>query len=869
MTQYLIYELFSGVGFYNQLFSLESAVYLANISERKLILIVKFPLCHCGKSSWDYGKFPEFFSDNYKQYLPHGIEIHYGSIPDNYVKLLSSPQTSKILKFNTRFSQIGFVDKEIFEEHNRNMNDPLIKKFLHFRKLVILDIKEWTTDYIYINESNASRCFTNFLTTPENYKLMSNICKSLTMLHESFQYILKSIDVPKNCISIHFRFGDWKFSTEEMNNTHPLSNYSNLFKIVNDESNKDKTILVMTDRKDVNVLKHLENTHNVMLIEDLVSNVNYGEMFANISRTEVVSFLLEKHISEKTDLFIGHNGSTVSNHVQYMNYLSNRPYFHYSEKDIRSNDNEFGWNTNGIVGGGIGWKLFFKDNIHRSNLKIITLTNDGYMTLTHNLLLSLRKLGLEHILKIYCIGEKCEAFFNKHFYLNETVRVDTNEDNEYLQTWVEYRAQQNPDVEGKRRWADITSYKIYAIHNELIQGNDVIFIDGDIVFEKDPFDYMFQQLTSDTELLIQNDEHCDDKPKMCTGFFWMKSNENTIKLTNFEHVQKNLSQFINDQQYLRSQQKHMNYKYLNLEGFPNGLYYREKKPENPYIIHFNYDVSEHKIRRMKMFKKWYVDDAIDSDVPKLIGSSKDVIKTNPISHVSFNNGNVVSPPLPTPPEKVVSPSKPNQNVQNKNEENYDNTDLSAYLKSKNVAIRQGYITQNDVHKDKVIEQIKNLYGLENISSILEIGFLAGHSSEMFLKLNPTLKVTSVDNGALLSVKSGKEYIDKQYPNRHTLLKGESNMILSTIEQNNQYDIIFVDGSYERDIVHNDILLSKPLLRENGLLIVNNVLDTPSWVKYWNEHPTNVTKKLEEEFVLSKLYQFDFTTGRGTRICKFV
>ena len=334
-------------------------------------------------------------------------------------------------------------------------------------------------------------------------------------------------------------------------------------------------------------------------------------------------------------------------------------------------------------------------------------------------------------------------------------------------------------------------------------------------------------------------------------------------------MQKNLSQFINDQQYLRSQQKHMNYKYLNLEGFPNGLYYREKKPENPYIIHFNYDVSEHKIRRMKIFHKWYVDDAIDSDVPKLIGSSKDVIKTNPISHVSFNNGNVVSPLLPTPPEKVVSPSKPNQNVQNKNEENYDNTDLSAYLKSKNIAIRQGYITQNDVHKDKVIEQIEKLYGLENISSILEIGFLAGHSSEMFLKLNPTLKVTSVDHGALLSVKSGKEYIDKQYPNRHTLLKGESNVLLPTIEQNNQYDIIFVDGSYERDIVHNDIMFSKPLLKENGLLIVNNVLDTPSWVKYWNEHPTNVTKKLEEEFVLSKLYQFDFTTGRGTRICKFV
>ena len=47
----LIYELFSGVGFCNQLFSLETAIYLANISNRKLILLIRNPLCHCGSAS--------------------------------------------------------------------------------------------------------------------------------------------------------------------------------------------------------------------------------------------------------------------------------------------------------------------------------------------------------------------------------------------------------------------------------------------------------------------------------------------------------------------------------------------------------------------------------------------------------------------------------------------------------------------------------------------------------------------------------------------------------------------------------------------------------------------------------------------------
>ena len=47
----LIYELFSGVGFCNQLFSLETAIYLANISNRKLILLIRNPLYHYGKAS--------------------------------------------------------------------------------------------------------------------------------------------------------------------------------------------------------------------------------------------------------------------------------------------------------------------------------------------------------------------------------------------------------------------------------------------------------------------------------------------------------------------------------------------------------------------------------------------------------------------------------------------------------------------------------------------------------------------------------------------------------------------------------------------------------------------------------------------------
>ena len=82
----LIYELFSGVGFCNQLFSLETAIYLSNILNRKLVLIIKYPLCHCGRTSWEYGKFLSFFSDKYKNYLPYGLDVYYGNDIPNEIK---------------------------------------------------------------------------------------------------------------------------------------------------------------------------------------------------------------------------------------------------------------------------------------------------------------------------------------------------------------------------------------------------------------------------------------------------------------------------------------------------------------------------------------------------------------------------------------------------------------------------------------------------------------------------------------------------------------------------------------------------------------------------------------------------------------
>ena len=181
----LIYEMFSGVGFCNQLFSLETAIYLANITNRKLILLIRYPLCHVGSSSWEYGKFLDFFSNDYLKFLPNGIDTYYGNVPNYINNIIKDNTLCETLYFQNIFSQIGIIDKELDIADNQQA----ISEFLHHRKKCVIDFNSYTKDYIYINKSNAARCFYNFYTTQQNYRTMSMICESLTHLQPSFYHV--------------------------------------------------------------------------------------------------------------------------------------------------------------------------------------------------------------------------------------------------------------------------------------------------------------------------------------------------------------------------------------------------------------------------------------------------------------------------------------------------------------------------------------------------------------------------------------------------------------------------------------------------------------------------------------------------------
>jgi len=234
-------------------------------------------------------------------------------------------------------------------------------------------------------------------------------------------------------------------------------------------------------------------------------------------------------------------------------------------------------------------------------MNYITLTNNGYKKITHNLLKSMEKIGMTNQLIIYCVDNESSQYFKLHYPENKIINLEI--DDIKLHQFVPYRSSQHPDLEGKKLWSNITFLKILIMIKELENNQDFIFVDGDIVFLKNPNSYLQNLINqNDLDLIIQNDElDNNDLTKWCSGFLWMKSsikNLNVLKTANLDN-------FTNDQRFLRENKQQFKFKVLPLELFPNGKFFRNFLPTDNYLIHFNHDTEQNKINRMIKYNFWF------------------------------------------------------------------------------------------------------------------------------------------------------------------------------------------------------------------------------------------------------------------------
>lgn len=352
----LIFDLFSGVGFCNQLFSLETAVYLANISNRHLVLCVRFPLSHCGRVDWEYGFFPNFFPQ-LDATVSQGITVIKGKTGHDFVAEENVSNVVEVANENW-FSRVLFQDETYLGEA-----PPAVQGGRPLSSLVLSDFEDHYA--IKISHSNASRLFTNFLTNLSRYEEMNRVARALSLLPTELTELVKSIELPKQFAAVHFRFGDTKRPKEDIDKT--FEEYKRHFDL-EALSRMGLPLLVMADRKDGEFLRELDKHQlDYQFTGDLTRTVSesYQPTFTKCSDKSVIDFLLEKIICEKASMFYANYGSTVSAHINYQRFLSGVGAINQfcNRIDPPSEDGKLSFADHAEQGPGIGWRAFWTDNV--------------------------------------------------------------------------------------------------------------------------------------------------------------------------------------------------------------------------------------------------------------------------------------------------------------------------------------------------------------------------------------------------------------------------------------------------------------------------------------------------------------------------
>lgn len=196
-------------------------------------------------------------------------------------------------------------------------------------------------------------------------------------------------------------------------------------------------------------------------------------------------------------------------------------------------------------------------------------------------------------------------------------------------------------------------------------------------------------------------------------------------------------------------------------------------------------------------------------------------------------------------------------------------DLNSHLYYK------GHRVYNEGYCEQIQEQISifnEIIEKNKIINILEIGFHAGHSSYVFLN-HPTqhTNVISFDLNEHPYTMDSKEFIDYKFPNRHTLISGNTMNTLPIFIKNNinKYspDLIFIDGGHEFYNCFNDLILTQLLANKNTICIIDDVVQNKEFIAEWNIGPNLATQYAIQFNIIYDYKFYDFQYGRGMNIAK--
>ena len=172
------------------------------------------------------------------------------------------------------------------------------------------------------------------------------------------------------------------------------------------------------------------------------------------------------------------------------------------------------------------------------------------------------------------------------------------------------------------------------------------------------------------------------------------------------------------------------------------------------------------------------------------------------------------------------------------------------------------------------EQVKDLINLTNKPNInvMEIGFNAGHSAEVFLQNNMCLTLTSFDLGVHNYVMTAKEYIEATYPNRHNLILGDSTTTIPIYSKNNKdikFDVIFIDGGHAYEIAKADMENCFHLAHKDTIVILDDTIFTRGWEQGWTIGPTRSWTEHLQQNKIVELNRKEYYNGKGMSWGKYI
>ncbi len=176
-------------------------------------------------------------------------------------------------------------------------------------------------------------------------------------------------------------------------------------------------------------------------------------------------------------------------------------------------------------------------------------------------------------------------------------------------------------------------------------------------------------------------------------------------------------------------------------------------------------------------------------------------------------------------------------------------ELRKYLKSKGYPRFEGSCYNQTEQQELLKELIKNK------QSGLEIGFNAGDSANLFLQQG--VRLTSCDIFLHQYCYDACDYLRDKYNGNFFIIKGDSRIVLPELDC--KYDFIYVDGNHSYKVVKEDLKNIVKLCHENTLIIIDDYVVNPDYIRGYNEGVIQGVAEFEEFDVIG---QKDFGIGRG-------